>query len=351
MKLSQVTSTRDLLVALKPQLEVLDADNNSLGSVRRRIDPLVAALPKGVVLSGRTIDSLELDGREVAYLTLRLWLRSHPSALGFGTSADSLAGILDGAAAFAHKGGFSIFPEWLSAASYATAADEKDPIITQLAIGGSSGHGARPDLGSLQFLGLHKMWVRGAELQLAITARIARSDESTPSRVLGADEGLLSASLRFAPPGVHGFSEGAVAKSESKKSGLQKIWHLVGRDRSDPSAAKSLLQWRVFDQNSSQPLGTLGEMPIHLLDAVHRFLAPPSAALGGVLADLRTEANAASSSSSIIRSLCRAIDDERRRRVGVDEAVVQAIIERWKDGEPVVGDVGRGNTNVMAQRV
>jgi hypothetical protein len=297
MKLSEHTSAKSLAKALEPHLASLDGDANLLGSVRLRVDPLLKELPKTCVLTGRTIESLGLNEHETAYLVLRQWLRSHPTAIGHGMAAESLAGALEMAAQFAKMGQFSIWPEWMRAGSFATAVDGKDPSATGLPLRINFHGGYKEHDAGVQFVALNSLAIKDNIVELEIHVEV---------------------------PGFSGDPKVTL-----------KFW---------PQADG----WKAVDQHSRDVL-SLARLPMHLLDAVHRFLMPP-VVKGGLMAELRAQADQGNSQSSPVRDLCHAIEAVRRDRAAIDDAGVQAILESWKSGEPAVGAIDRETANLLARK-
>jgi hypothetical protein len=99
---------------LVPRLADLDADRNLQGTVRRRLDPLLAALPPDLALTGKACERLGLDEHEVAYVQLATLRRGYPEALRAAVEGhDNFADALRAARSFAHQSGQEFRPYWL----------------------------------------------------------------------------------------------------------------------------------------------------------------------------------------------------------------------------------------------
>jgi hypothetical protein len=114
----RLRTSEQLIELLAPRLDAIAADANLRGSVRRRMDPLLAALPREVVLTGRACDRLHLDQHELAYVLHDSWRRASPEALligGFRGRGQGFARIFTEARSFAAEQEQFFEPHWLGA--------------------------------------------------------------------------------------------------------------------------------------------------------------------------------------------------------------------------------------------
>jgi hypothetical protein len=113
---STIRSAKDLIAFIAPRLDEIHRDANLQGTVLKRIDPLLEALPNNVVISALGTERLGLDAHETAYLQFAMWLRAAPGHLRHGLNRhDTFGDVLNEAARRASLSSNTVFaPFWLS---------------------------------------------------------------------------------------------------------------------------------------------------------------------------------------------------------------------------------------------
>jgi hypothetical protein len=113
IKLGEVRTGAELIALIAPKLDEIAADPNIQGTVQLRIDPLLASLPKGAALTAKGVESLKLDGHELAYLQFRTWKSIHSGEINQGIKHhESFAEILQAALDITNRDG-EFVPFWL----------------------------------------------------------------------------------------------------------------------------------------------------------------------------------------------------------------------------------------------
>jgi hypothetical protein len=117
--LANVDSSQKLAALLDRNVARLAGDANELGSARQAVDPLLALLPAGALLTRAGIEKLGLDELGETYLVLEQWARSHPQLRDAGCNgrpfSEDFARVL---ASCSRKD--PLWPAWLAETGMAT---------------------------------------------------------------------------------------------------------------------------------------------------------------------------------------------------------------------------------------
>jgi hypothetical protein len=93
---SDITTVDELRKVIQPTLEAMAADTNVQGSAQKAVGPLLEGLPPGAVLTGKTIDKMNLDEHARAYLLFECWCRAAFVSMDHGLArAQNIAQVLD----------------------------------------------------------------------------------------------------------------------------------------------------------------------------------------------------------------------------------------------------------------
>jgi hypothetical protein len=289
--LGPLEGTPELLQQLEPALRRLDGDSNIRGSVALHVEDLLQRLPPGCALTGATIEEMALSPEQEAYLVVEQWRRSHPTVFA-KVGQENLAKTLESLVAEAGQRYSDIWPYWL------------DSIGTVVPVAGARS-------GEAVLLEVGRWGAQTIERQLELV-----DFGLIPTGSCGLSRSYVRVNFRSRTLGVPAPSQAAAD-----------VDVLFWEHRSPAGSS----EWRVSDNV------TLEHIPSNLLQALRTFVSMRY-----------LEERSSDHLDECARRFKAAVNAEHQRRLGMSEAAVDDIIEKWRCGESQVGKLDHDALNAAS---